>query len=63
MQGDPQTELQSTMTAGDKTGQFYGSSKINAIFIIIENVFAECPSGHRTFIGNVSLIVSTMATG
>lgn len=56
MQEDPLVESQSAMIAGDKTGQFYGML-VQCIYLLFLSVFAECPNGHKYFIGNVSLAV------
>jgi hypothetical protein len=56
MQEDPLTGPQSAMIAG---GQFYGTYLQMHTKSIVTNfiVISECPNGHKTFIGNVSLIV------
>ena len=57
MQEDTQAESQSAMTARDETGQFYGTSyqmHARSIITTVVILFTECPSGHKSFIGNVS---------
>ena len=64
MQEDPLTGSQSAMMAGGKIGQFYGTyctckytliPQSHCYFAIILFLL-ECPNGHKTFIGNVSLL-------
>ncbi len=65
MQEDPLAGPQSATIAGGRIGQFYGTYlQINIHFkstshynIFIFILLSECPNGHKTFIGNVSLLV------
>ena len=64
MQEDPLTESQSETMVGDETGQFHGTYKyilnlLSQYLPFITILFIECPNGHKTFIGNVSLTAYT----